>query len=343
MLSSDEYRAIFDASPDGCIVVDEGGAIRAVNPRVETLFGWTSEDILGESVELLVPEVLRTAHEAHRARFASDPHTRAMGAGLNLRGQRKDGSTFPVEISLSPWTHEGRGPRVICSVRDVTDYRRLQNFSEGALRASEEERQRIARELHDDTAQRLATLLLRVRRLAEERSQAARRSLLEEIRAEIVEAADGVKRMARGLRPPEIEDIGLALAVRAHARSLNEAGGFTVHTDLGVVDPYLDITAKLALYRIIQEALSNARRHAKTDRAVVRLSREGDEIVMEVKDSGRGFALAEVSEGQGGLGLVGMQERATMIGGRLVIEALPGEGTRVRVSLPVTNPEGSGG
>ena len=149
--------------------------------------------------------------------------------------------------------------------------------------------------------------------------------------------------MARGLRPPEIEDIGLALAVRAHARSLNEAGGFTVHTDLGVIDPYLDNTAKLALYRIIQEALSNARRHAKTDGAVVRLSREGDEIVMEVKDSGRGFALAEVSEGQGGLGLVGMQERATMIGGRLVIEALPGEGTCVRVSLPVTNPEGSGG
>jgi two-component system sensor histidine kinase UhpB len=232
---------------------------------------------------------------------------------------------------------------VICSVRDVTDYRRLQNFSEGALRASEEERRRIARELHDDTAQRLATLILRVRRLAEEQDHRARSSLWEEVRAEIVEAAEGVKRMARGLRPPEIEDIGLALAVRAHVRSLNEAGGFTVHTDLGVVDPYLDITAKLALYRIIQEALSNARRHAMTDRAVVRLSREGDEIVAEVQDRGRGFALAEVSEGQGGLGLVGMQERATMIGGRLVIEAMPGEGTRVRVSMPATNADSSDG
>ena len=333
--SSDEYRAIFDAYPDGCIVVDEGGAIRAVNPRVETLFGWTSEDVLGESVELLVPEMLRSAHEAHRSRFASDPHTRAMGVGLDLRAQRKDGSTFPVEISLSPWTPEGRGLRVICAVRDVTEYRRLQNFSEGALRASEEERRRIARELHDDTAQRLATLILRVRRLAEEQDHRARSSLWEEIRAEIVEAAEGVKRMARGLRPPEIEEVGLALAVRAHLRILHEAGDFSVEADLDVVEPHLDINSKLALYRIIQEALSNARRHADTDQAWVRLFVEDGSVVAEVVDEGRGFAMVDAMDGGGGLGLTGMQERTTMIGGSLTIDSVPGEGTRVRVVVPV--------
>jgi PAS domain S-box-containing protein len=334
VLSNDEYRAIFEASPDGCLVVDRDGVIRAANPRIQSLFGWSPEELSGRSVDLLVPEILRTAHVAHRAHFVADPHNRPMGVGLDLRGQRKDGTTFPVEISLSPWVEGGGEVRVICTVRDVSDYRRLQNFSEGALRATEEERQRIARELHDDTAQRLAALILRIRRLALEEDQVARKALLEEIREEIVDAADGVKRMARGLRPPEIEELGLALAVTAHVRGLREGAHFEVDTELGNVDPYLNVNEKLALYRIIQEALSNARRHGGAGKAAVRLSREGDAIVAEIEDRGRGFRMSQAVDQGGGLGLVGMRERATMVRGRLTIDSVPGRGTIVRVVVP---------
>lgn len=339
-MESNEYRAIFEASPDGCIVVDPAGMIRLANPRVEELFGWSPEELLGQSVDVLVPEMYREAHAAHRARFVADPHNRPMGVGLDLRGRHKDGTTFPVEISLSPW-HTAEGElRVICAVRDVTEYRRLRNFSEGALQATEDERQRIARELHDDTAQRLAALILRVRRLAEELSPTGRARLLDEIRSEIVDTAEGVKRMARGLRPPEIEELGLALAVAAHVRSLREGAGFEVETDLGVVDPYLSVTAKLALYRIIQEALSNARRHSGQTRARVRLFRGDGTVVAEVSDAGRGFLQSRAMESGGGLGLVGMRERATMVGGRLSIESAPGRGTRVRATVPVIAPAG---
>jgi two-component system sensor histidine kinase UhpB len=219
-------------------------------------------------------------------------------------------------------------------VRDVSDYRRLQNFSEGALRATEEERQRIARDLHDDTAQRLATLILRVRRLALEPDAEARAALLEDVRAEVVETTEGVKRMARGLRPPEIEELGLALAITAHARSLREGADFPVETELAAVEQELGDTAKLALYRIVQEALSNARRHAGTGGALVRLYMEGGKVVAEVVDQGRGFLLSQAVERGGGLGLVGMRERATMVGGMLTIDSVPGKGTCIRVAVP---------
>lgn len=338
-----EYRAIFEASPDGCLVLDCDGVIRAANPRVEELFGWSPDELCGEKIEILVPEPFREAHGGHRLRFVTDPHNRPMGVGLELRGRHRDGTTFPVEISLSPWTAEPGGLRVICTVRDVTEYKRLQNFSEGALQATEEERQRIARELHDDTAQRLATLILRVRRLADEPEPLMRKILLDQIRGEIVDAADGVKRMARGLRPPEIEELGLTLAVTAHVRSLLEGSGFEVETELGAVDPYLDVTAKLALYRIVQEALSNARRHSGERGARVRLFAENGTVTAEVTDKGRGFLLSGAMGSGGGLGLVGMRERAAMIGGRLTIDSELGGGTSVRVTLPaITRERGDG-
>lgn len=336
MLSIHEFKAVFDAAPDGCVVVDQDGTIRAANPKVEQLFGWKLSDIVGQSVDVLLPEALRGGHGAHRDRFARNPHGRPMGAGLDLRAQRRDGSTFSVEVSLSPWREEDHDLRIICSIRDVSSYRRLQNFSEGALRASEEERQRIARELHDDTAQRLATLILRVRRLNDESDDVRRGLLFDEIRSEIVEAADSVKRLSRGLRPPEIEELGLALALQAHVRTLREGGIFDVSLDVGVVDPYLDVTAKLVLYRIVQEAISNARRHSGATDAGVRVFYEDGTVVAEVFDEGRGFSHGAAVEGERGLGLLGMEERATMVGGRLTVDSSPDEGTRVRVTIPVS-------
>lgn len=334
MLSLDEYRAVFDAAPDGFAVVDGEGRIRAVNPKMEQMFGWSADELEGQPVEVLLPAAVRSAHVDHREAFSRNPHDRPMGVGLDLRGRRKDGTEFPVEVSLSPWRRGPRDLRVICTIRDVSAYRRLRSFSEGALRATEDERKRIARELHDDTAQRLATLILRVGSMVRERDHQRRAAQFEDVRQELVDAAEGVKRMARGLRPPELEELGIELALRAHMRNLRESGIFRVDAQLGTVDPYLDTTRKLALYRIVQEALSNARRHSGSGSAMVRLYRSGDEIIAEVSDRGRGFALATPFDGQRGLGLIGMHERAAMIGGRISIDSEPGKGTRVRVVVP---------
>ncbi len=328
------------AAPDGYLVVDAEGVIRDANPKAEQLFGWGRDELVGSPVEMLVPQALRARHRHHRGTFMGHPRDRPMGVGLDLLGERKDGSTFPVEISLSPWKSTSEEEqRVICAIRDVSDHKRLRDFSAGALRATEDERRRIARELHDDTAQRLATLILRVRLLADEDDPGARRSLVEEIREEIVETAEDVKRIARGLRPPELEEVGLAPAVMAHLRTLKERLAFDV--DVHDVDPYLDLTGKLAVYRIIQEALSNARRHADAGRTRLRLGVAEGAVVAEVRDDGRGFDPSSTMQLDRGLGLTGMRERAAMIGGTLSIESMPGGGTTVRASIPFQTPDTS--
>lgn len=335
VLNADEYRAVFESAPDGILVVDDQGVVRDLNPAVESLFGFAREEVLGEAVEMLLPEAFRRAHVEHRSRYVRNPHSRPMGAGMELRARRKDGAEFPVEISLSPWRHEGH-QCVICTVRDITERKRLRDFSEGALRSVEEERQRIARELHDDTAQRLATLMLRVRLLSRESDEARRGQAMEELREQLLEAAEGVKRIARGLRPPELEEVGLRSALQAHLRGLRDGAGFTVDVDMDPVEHLLEADGKLCLYRIIQESLSNALRHSGADRARVTVRSEDGRVVAVVEDAGRGFAAGAVAGAGGGLGLVGMQERAVMLGGRVLVDSTPGEGTRVRIELPTS-------
>ncbi len=335
MLSAEEYRAVFESAPDGILIVDPEGVVRDLNPAVEALFGYAREEILGETVEMLLPESFRRAHVEHRQRYRKNPHARPMGVGLDLRGRRKDGAEFPAEISLSPWRHDDH-ECVICVVRDVTEYMRIQDFSEGALRSVEEERQRIARELHDDTAQRLATLMLSVRLLSFESDDTKRAHALSELREQILAAAEGVKRIARGLRPPELEEVGLRTALQAHLRGLREGAGFEVDVDMDPVENLLNLEGKLCLYRIIQESLSNALRHSGARAARVTITATDDRVTAVIEDRGRGFDPGRTSADGGGLGLVGMRERAVMLGGRVTVDSGPGAGTRVRIELPIT-------
>lgn len=332
---SEEYRAFFEAAPDGILVVDENGVIDDANPMAGRLFGYGRDDLVGHSVEMLVPEGAREAHSEHRRGYTRSPHTRPMGVGMDLRGRRRDGSEFPVEISLSPWRSE-TGTKVIVAVRDVTQRTRLRDFGAGALRASEDERQRISRELHDGTAQRLATLLLRLRLVEKNVSDETVLAGLHDLRQDIAEIADETRRIARGLRPPELADAGLVAALQAHARSVREGARIDLRLDTDPIDGLLSPDSCLVLYRVVQEAISNAVRHADPTRITVTVSRRDSRIVAVVADDGRGFVLDEDGRSGGGLGLLGMQERAAMAGGRVAVESTPGTGTVVTLVVPIS-------
>jgi two-component system sensor histidine kinase UhpB len=199
-----------------------------------------------------------------------------------------------------------------------------------ALHAQEEERARVARDLHDEVNQSLTGLLLRL--------EAAREAAPPELEGEIAEtkalanqAMTELLSLARQLRPTALDDLGLAAAI----------GGQVEQLGRGEVDARLDVTgdfsdlgddAQLVVYRVAQEALSNAARHSGADRVQVQLTRtETGGVVLDVADDGRGFAF---DQAEGGLGIAGMRERALLVGGDLTIESRPNHGTTVRLTVP---------
>jgi two-component system sensor histidine kinase UhpB len=199
-----------------------------------------------------------------------------------------------------------------------------------ALQAQEEERARVARDLHDEVNQSLTGLLLRL--------EAARESAPPELEAQLAEtkalahqAMGELLSLARQLRPTALDDLGLVAAIEGQVEQLRRG---EITTELSSTGDFADLgdDAQLVVYRVAQEALSNAGRHSGAAQVTVALRRrDGGDVELEVADDGRGFAF---DESEGGLGIAGMRERALLIGGQLTIESRPGRGTTVRLTVP---------
>lgn len=198
-----------------------------------------------------------------------------------------------------------------------------------ALRAQEEERARVARDLHDEVNQSLTGLLLRL--------EAVREAAPPELEPELAEtrtlanqAMRELLSLARQLRPTALDDLGLAAAIAGQVEQLERSGLSAELTTEGDFSD-LDNDVQLVVYRVAQESLTNAARHSEAQQIAVTLRRSGDAVELEVADNGRGFAF---EQSERGLGIGGMRERALLIGAELTIESRPGEGTTVRLSIP---------
>ncbi|HEY1015838.1 MAG TPA: PAS domain S-box protein [Herpetosiphonaceae bacterium] len=154
-ISMEMFKGLLESAPDGIVIVDQRGVILLANTQVERLFGYAPAELIGQAVEILVPESLRKLHQRHRERYGAEPHTRAMGAGLDLVARRKDGSTFPTEISLSPFRGEN-GVLITAVIRDITERKRA---------ADELERQVQHRTAHLNALLRFSSELLLARSL----------------------------------------------------------------------------------------------------------------------------------------------------------------------------------
>ncbi|WP_420461596.1 PAS domain S-box protein [Candidatus Palauibacter sp.] len=197
MLADRDYRAVFEASPDAMLVVDSDGVIRDLNPQALSMFGWSREEVEGSGVERLVPAGVRSRHEQHRRHYSEAPRPRPMGQGLELQALRQDGTTFPVEISLSPGKLASGPEHVICTIRDLTGWNRTRRLSRMKAMAAENERKRISRELHDEFLQFLVAFKIKGKLLVDETHREERErawaviadEILDAIRGRIVQAA----------------------------------------------------------------------------------------------------------------------------------------------------------
>lgn len=216
---------------------------------------------------------------------------------------------------------------------------RLHWLSQQILRAQEEERARIARELHDEAAQWLTSLLIR-QRLLIRTLPAEMRPAVEEIQQMTATALEHLRRIAMELRPAILDDLGLVEALRWQAEEFQKKTGISVTTQLQGRIERLPREVELALYRVSQEALTNVARHAKATRVEIALRCEGDHLELFISDDGIGFDPDEIRKSQArSLGLIGMAERLSLVGGTLEIESAPGRGTRVRARVPVSDPK----
>lgn len=207
------------------------------------------------------------------------------------------------------------------------------------ITAQEEERRRIARELHDETGQALTSLLVALRLLEGAQSLEEARSLIENMRQVVNQTLDEIHNLALELRPSVLDDLGLVPALARHAQTCRTRFGLQVDfVTAGLGNTRLPREIETTLYRIAQEALTNVARHARASHASVLLERRGNAVVLVVEDDGRGFDAEEVlaaADDRRRMGLYGMEERATLVGGQLTIESSPGAGTTISVEIPL--------
>ena len=338
--------ALLETAAQAIFAADQEGRIQVVNATAERMFGYKRSEMLGQGIELLIPERFRKRHIEHRTEYVSQPGNRVMGAGLELYGRRKDGTEFPIEVSLS-YIEPRDGVTSVAFVSDITDRKlaqdelsrnreQLRALTARLLTAHEQERRVIARNLHDDLTQKVAILGMEIgllsRELPEQLLEPRRK--LDSLGGQIRGLSEDIRKLSHQLHPSALEQAGLEAALRGYCREFAKRHAIQADVTARQVPDDLPSQVGASLYYIAQEALQNAARHSGADSVHLHLSVEDDILRLVIIDNGIGFDQTQ-ARGSENLGLVSMEERARLIGGSFEIQSVPKEGTRVRIEVPL--------
>lgn len=337
------YHVLLNAMSDGAALLDPDGTILFGNRSLGEIARAPLKDLRGSQFQQLVVPAERPSFEEFLREGAARSAAREFAIGDG------DASVTPVWISLSMVPLETspgvsgaearNGPTVLMAIiTDLTERKRAEATRLGLLTrlisAEEKERRRIARELHDETGQWLTALVVGLRTIEDLTLTADVQSVAQRLRELGEQSVDNVGRLARGLHPRELDEKGLATAVTRYAERYSRSLGIAVDVRLtGLDSRRLAPVVETTMYRILQEALTNVARHARSKKADVDLKLEGGTLELLVRDDGVGFDARTTHEGSG-LGLHGMRERVALLGGSVEIESRPGHGTMVRARLP---------
>ncbi|HEV2952774.1 MAG TPA: ATP-binding protein [Candidatus Dormibacteraeota bacterium] len=324
--SEAQFRTLFELCPAPILLVSEQGAVTAANPVAAQVFGRTRARLM----ECTLADLVGSIPEAERILNA--------GGDFELPGGPEEAPRI-LQAFVAAWP--GRGERRLqLAFLDVSEERRrlgrVDAYAASILAAHEEERRRIAQEVHDEPVQALIHLCRRLDMVADDVSLPdPARAALAELRKLAQEINDELRRLARGLRPPALDDLGLLAAIRRLLSEFEDRTGIRISLDVEGANRRLDPALELGLFRIAQEAIRNVERHSQAQIVAMRVRFTDHQVEIEIKDDGIGFSPLASADQRGHLGLIGMQERATLLGGTITIEARPGRGTQVVAAVPV--------
>lgn len=341
-------EAIFEFTPDALLMVEENGRITRVNKQTQIMFGYAREELLGQKIDLLIPQRFHSNHAQHAAGFFAETHPRPMGAGLEIFAVKRDGSEFPADILLSPLRLNDKA-YVTVAVRDITGRKQVEAALREAqaliaekeqLLAATKEREHLARDLHDGIGQTLGYMSMQID-LVQGLLQGDRQSGVKQMLSNLGDTARQTNREVReyilglnkGARPAVQQEFFFTL--QEYCRRIRQEYQFGI--DLFLPETLPDVLASAAvetqLTYIIREALQNARKHSGSAQASLTIE-VGDEFVQAVvEDTGTGWSGTEHRKGAHfGMGV--MRSRAEEVGGTLQVESLPEKGMRITARLP---------
>lgn len=345
------YRLLMERMNEGAVTLTADGTVLYCNRRLAALVRRPHSRVLGASLSQLI-----AAPDRPRLNALLTKAVRSRTVG-EFALQRRRGDSIPVALSLGPvpagWDGKGvareRRTKIVGVVTDVTERRDQARWRERLFRqlmvATDQERSRIARELHDETGQSLTALLVGLRTLAGAPTLKGARASALRLRDLAQRTLDDVGRLARGLHPSALDHLGLAAAATRQVEEFEDAHGLAVTLQIrGLQKHRLPLPLATTVYRLLQEALTNIARHAHARRARITLRAKGRQLVLEVRDDGLGFNSKRALEpgtrlDRGAhLGLISMRERTAGFGGTLEVRSVPGRGTTITARLPLAAP-----
>ena len=342
-----QLEAIMRSAMDAIITIDADQRIVLCNIAAEKMFRCTPAEAIGTPLERFIPEQFRAAHGAHVERFARTGETsRRMGLQTALWARRADGTEFPIEASISQASVGGRKLLTVI-LRDITErtkaeqelrraHDELRELAQAMHEVRESERTRIARELHDELGQALTALKMDVDLFAE---------TIARDRADLLERTDAMRdlldstvattrRISADLRPLVLDDLGLGAAAEWLAQNFTQRTRVPCDLSVDAACAQLGEPHASALFRILQESLTNVARHAHANRVEVRLERSGDDAVLTVRDDGVGIDRSARPNPRS-FGLRGISERVMLLGGTVEVAGRPGAGTMLVARIPL--------
>ena len=345
------YRMLFERSPLPMWVVDIASLrFLAVNDAALRLYEYSRDEFLAMTVH----DIRRPEDDEAFRDFLGNVGDVHYGV---FRHVKKTGE--PIDIDgvghLVAW--RGRPARLV-QINDITErvrtqqtlerlnrelevsHERLRALSRRLFEVQEEERKRLARDLHDDVGQALTALKIQLESIARPGNELTARSRIDEIVDTVQHTLERVRQLSLSLRPPQLDDLGLAAALRSHLDRQARVAGLHAHFEAEDAPQELAPDAETACFRVAQEAINNVLRHARARNLWVRLFTAGGRLAISVRDDGRGFDLDSVrarAASGASLGLVGMEERMALAGGSFELRSAPGQGTVLLATFPVAS------